>query len=93
MAVINQNHQHYIPDCLEHAAHPAHESNLLLDHLHAVPLGRSLLRLFVLLGLLLFEDGLHLLPIQAVSILNLSRPALLHQVLHHIADLFHEEGD
>ena len=82
-----------LPDRLEHSAHPANEADLLLEDLHAVLLSRSLLGFLVLLCLLLLEDGLDFLSINAVNLLELLGAALLHQVLHHVADLFHEEGN
>ena len=42
----------YVPDGLEHTAHPADEADLLLKNGHAVALGLSLLSLLVLLVLL-----------------------------------------
>ena len=45
----------YLPDGLKHAAHAADEANLLFEDLAAVALGCSLLSLFILLSLLLFE--------------------------------------
>ena len=81
-----------LPDRLEHSAHPANEADLLLEDLHAMLLSGSLLGLLVLLCLLLLEDGLDFLSINAVNLLELLGAALLHQVLHHVADLFHEEG-
>ena len=42
-------------DGLEHAAHTANEADLLLEHLHAVPLRQGLLLLLILLSLLLLE--------------------------------------
>ena len=42
----------YVPDGLEHAAHPADEADLLLKNGHAVTLGFGLLSLLVLLVLL-----------------------------------------
>lgn len=44
---------------LEHAAHSTNKANLLLKNLHAVPLSRRGLLLFVLFVLLLLEDSLH----------------------------------
>ena len=82
-----------LPDRLEHSAHPANEADLLLEDLHAVLLSCSLLRLLVLFCLLLLEDGLDLFSIDAVNLLELLGAALLHQVFHHVANLFHEEGD
>ena len=61
----------YLPYSLEHAAHSAYEANLLLEDLHAMPLGHSFLRLFVLLLLLLLQDLLYVLPIKTVSTLVL----------------------
>ena len=58
-----------------------------------MPLGTGLLRLLVLLLLLLLQDGLHLLPVQTIRlVLKFGRPALFHEVFHHVTDFFHEEG-
>ena len=53
----------------------------------------SSLSLFILLGLLLLKDGLHLLTVDAILVVNLAGTAPLHQMLHHVSDLFHEEGN
>ena len=56
----------YVPDGLEHAAHPADEADLLLKNGHAVALGLSLLSLLVLLVLLRLENSLNFLAIEAL---------------------------
>ena len=49
--------------------------------------------LLILLSLLLFKDSLHLLTVDATRVVYLIGTAPLHQVLHHVSDLFHEEGN
>lgn len=49
----------YLPDGLEHAAHPSHEEDLLLEDLATLAFGFGYLCLLVLLHLLLLQDGLH----------------------------------
>ena len=80
-------------DGLEHAAHAANEADLLLEDLHAVPLRISLLLFFVLSILLLLQNRLHVLSYFDALLRSKSAGAtLLHQVLHHVSNLFHEEG-
>ena len=78
-----------LPDGLEHAAHAAHEADLLFEDLAAVALGSGLLSLFILLGLLLLKDLVNVVAVEAVALSDLIGTALLHQVLHHVADLLH----
>ena len=90
----------HLPDSLEHAAHPSHEENLLLQDFATAAFGLNQLRLFVLLNLLLLEDGLNVGCLHRLAALfvfveggELGGVALLHEVLHHISNLLHEEGD
>jgi hypothetical protein len=57
--------------------------------------GSGCLLLLVLLFLLLLEDGLNVFAsiFNAILLSKYVCAALLHQVLHHIANLLHEEGD
>ena len=79
-------------DGLEHATHAADEADLLLEDLHAVPLRLRLLLFFVLSVLLLLQNCLHVLSNFDALLRSKSAGAtLLHQVLHHVSNLFHEE--
>ena len=80
-------------DSLEHATHAADEAYLLLKNLHPVPLRQGLLLFFVLSFLLLLQNCLHVLSYFDALLRSKSAGAtLLHQVLHHVSNLFHEEG-
>ena len=81
-----------LPDGLKHAAHASNEADLVFEDLTAVALGSSLLSLLILLGLLLFEQGVDVFAVQTLTLSELIRSALLHKVLHHVSDLLHEEG-
>ena len=74
-----QTNQNNLPDSLEHARHATDKTDLLLEDLHAVPLGWGLLCFLVLLFLLLLEDGLDFLAVQTIClVLELARAALFH---------------
>lgn len=78
---------------LQHAAHAAHETDLVLDHFSSALLGGIALSLFVLLLLLGLKDRLHVLSLISLALCKLIGATLFHEMFHHVADLFHEEGD
>ena len=82
------------PNSLQHAAHSPNKPDLLLEDCHAVFLSCSYLLLFVLLGLLLLQNSLHILShLDTIRRSYLACSTLFHQVFHHVANLLHEEGN
>lgn len=80
-------------DRLKHAAHATDETNLVLEDSHAMTFGLSLLSFFVLFSLLFFEEMFNFFAIDGIRLLaiELNGAAFLHQVFHHVTDLFHQE--
>ena len=81
-----------LPDGLEHAAHSADKEDLLLEDLTALLLSSGLC-LLVLLLLLLLEDGSDFFTVERLTLGDLVGTTLAHEMLHHVSDLLHEEGN
>ena len=86
----------YLPNGLKHTAHAAHEKDLLLNDFAAVAFYFCSLCLFVLFFLLLRKKRLDFLfPNRGTRFDGsyFSSAAPLHEVFHHVSDLFHQEGN
>lgn len=57
-----------VTNSLKHAAHAAHETDLLFDDLALMAFRLSSLSFLILLGLLLLKDSLHLLTVDATLV-------------------------
>ena len=63
--MIEYEQSDHLPNSLKHAAHAAHETDLLFNDLAFMAFRLSSFSFLILLGLLLLKDGLHLLTVDA----------------------------